>query len=74
MAIKAPKTKVDKKAPPVDNPEALGKRVNQVREEAFVLKRNMLSGDVQNVRAYKYKRRELARLLTRVNQSQKEEQ
>jgi ribosomal protein L29 len=48
--------------------ENLLKKVQDMRLEVITLKRNMLSGDVQNVRAYKYKRRELARILTSINQ------
>jgi ribosomal protein L29 len=54
-----------------DNPDLWPTEVIKLREEAVVLKRNMLIGDVQNVRAYKYKRRQLARVLTRINMSKK---
>ncbi len=46
--------------------------IKQMRLDLSTLKRNTLNGDVQNVRAYKYKRRELARLLTSVNMANKE--
>jgi ribosomal protein L29 len=41
--------------------------VNELREEAITLKRNSLIGDVQNVRAPRYKRKELAQVLTILN-------
>lgn len=47
--------------------EELVIQAKEVREEAVILKRNSLLGDVQNIRAYKYKRRELARILTLIN-------
>jgi ribosomal protein L29 len=49
------------------------KKISKVREEAETLKRNMHMGDVQNVRAYKLKRRELARVLTAFNNFKAEE-
>lgn len=52
----------------VETLESLQKQAIIIKDEALTLKRNTLTGDVQNVRAYKYKRRELARLLTRINQ------
>jgi ribosomal protein L29 len=54
-----------------DDPNVWPTEVIKIREEAVTLKRNMLTGDVQNVRAYKYKRRQLARVLTRINMSKK---
>lgn len=48
------------------------KKVNKIREEAATLKRNMHMGDVQNVRAYSIKRRELARVLTALNKMKSE--
>ena len=45
--------------------------IAQLKIDLVILKRNMLNGDVQNVRAYKYKRRELARLLTKLNATKK---
>lgn len=49
------------------------KQAIKLREEALTLKRNTLTGDVQNVRAYKYKQRELARVLTKINQAKSQE-
>ena len=51
-----------------DKPIDLNQQATALREETHTLKRNMLTGDVQNVRAYKFKRRELARVLTKINQ------
>lgn len=45
----------------------LAKKATELREEAIVLKRGTRVGDVQNVRAYIQKRRELARVLTAQN-------
>jgi ribosomal protein L29 len=42
----------------------IAKKITELKEEAAVLKRNMLIGDVQNHHAYILKRRELARALT----------
>lgn len=44
------------------------KKIDELRAEARDLKRNTMLGDVQNVRAYSVKRRELARALTVRNQ------
>lgn len=52
----------------------LNKKAAELREEAITLKRNTLMGDVQNVRAYKLKRRELAQVLTASNRKAKEEE
>jgi len=52
----------------------LKKNIVEIKEEAVTLKRNMHLGDVQNVRAYKYKRRELARALTALNNKSKLEE
>jgi ribosomal protein L29 len=49
------------------------KKIIIVREEAATLKRNMHMGDVQNVRAYSFKRKELARMLTELNKMKAEE-
>lgn len=38
-----------------------------IREDSVILKRNMHMGDVPNIRAYKFKKRELARVLTALN-------
>lgn len=60
------------KAKPIsDNPDLWPAEAIKLREEAVTLKRSMLNGDVQNTRAYKYKRRQLARVLTRINMSKK---
>lgn len=45
----------------------LAKKICDLKAELITLKRNTLIGDVQNVHAYKYQRRELARLLTAFN-------
>lgn len=52
----------------------LKKKATELRDEAVTLKRNTLMGDVQNVRAYKQKRQELARVLTASNRKAKEEE
>lgn len=65
-AIKSVKPKASKQ-PKVLTKEDLLTQINLIREEATALKRNMHQGDVQNVRAYKYKKRDLARLLTKYN-------
>jgi ribosomal protein L29 len=54
-----------------DNPDLWPAEASKLREEAVTLKRGMLNGDVQNIRAYKYKRRQLARVLTLINMSKK---
>jgi len=54
--------------------EDILKKVNDFRKEAAVLKRNMHMGDVQNVRAYKYKRKEIARALTQLNNMKPQEE
>lgn len=51
----------------------LSKKVLDIKEEIVILKRGTLMGDVQNVRAYKFKRRELARVLTALNGKGQEE-
>lgn len=43
------------------------KAIEDLRQEVTELKRGTMLGDVQNVRAYKFKRRELARALTARN-------
>lgn len=63
-------THVDTK-PISDNPDLWPAEAVKLREEAVTLKRSMLNGDVQNIRAYKYKRRQLARVLTLINMSKK---
>jgi ribosomal protein L29 len=68
--VAAQKSSAKKATPKLDNKADILKKINQVKQEAIELKRNMHLGDVQNVRAYKYKRRELARLLTRYNKAQ----
>ena len=45
----------------------LNSKVNATKKDLEVLKYNTRLGDVQNVRAYKYKRRYLAKLLTAFN-------
>lgn len=47
--------------------EDLVKKINETKQELAVLKYNTKLGDVQNVHAYKYKRRYMARLLTALN-------
>lgn len=44
--------------------DELGKKVTDLRAETVALARGTKSGEVQNVRAYGAKRRELARVLT----------
>jgi ribosomal protein L29 len=63
-------TRVDAKLV-TDNPDLWPAQAIKLREEAVTLKRGMLNGDVQNIRAYKYKRRQLAGVLTRINMSKK---
>jgi ribosomal protein L29 len=71
MTTKAKQPTTDKKAlAAAESPETLTVVAKKLHEEAVTLKRTMLSGDVQNIRAYKYKRRELARVLTKINQVQ----
>ncbi|MEI6237541.1 MAG: 50S ribosomal protein L29 [Candidatus Saccharibacteria bacterium] len=67
------KSTVDKPSKPLTKADIL-KKVNDLREEAAVLKRNMHMGDVQNVRAYKYKRKEIARALTQLNNMKPQEE
>lgn len=62
--IQKTEKKVDYKA--LDRKE-LTKLLVKLREEATTLKRNSLIGDVQNVHAYIYKRRDIARILTALN-------
>jgi ribosomal protein L29 len=50
--------------------EDLIKKIAEIRTECTVLKRNTLLGDVQNVKAYGAKRKELARALTAINSIQ----
>lgn len=47
--------------------------VKELKEESLILKRSTIMGDVQNVRAYKFKRRELAKALTALNSKGTEE-
>lgn len=47
--------------------EELAKTIASLRLEVVELKRGTKVGDVQNVRAYSVKRRELARALTALN-------
>lgn len=51
----------------------LTKIVAELKEELVILKKGTIMGDVQNVRAYKFKRRELARVLTALNGKGQEE-
>lgn len=66
MAAKKPEVKAPAKV--VDYKKLslaeLADKVSELRDEAVALKRGTRTGDVQNVRAYKFKRRELARALT----------
>jgi ribosomal protein L29 len=52
----------------------LHKKVLELRQESVELRRNSHMGDVQNVTAYKYKRRELARALTALNAKREEKE
>jgi ribosomal protein L29 len=58
-------------AKPVDIKSLSGadlvKKVAELRVEAAALKRGMREGNVQNVRAYTAKRRDIARALTALN-------
>lgn len=63
-ASKAPAKVVDYKALSLAE---LTEKVAELRDEAIALKRGTRIGDVQNVRAYSLKRRELARALTAQN-------
>jgi ribosomal protein L29 len=67
------KSTTDKPSKPLTKVDIL-KKVDDLREEAAVLKRNMHMGDVQNVRAYKYKRKEIARVLTQLNNMKPQEE
>lgn len=60
-AAKTPAKVVDYKALSLAE---LTDKVTELRDEAIELKRGTRTGDVQNVRAYKFKRREIARALT----------
>lgn len=66
-----PAAKTAKKSAKVNYAELpekdLYKKIDELKSEALDLKRGTKVGDVQNVRAYKYKRRELARALTARN-------
>ena len=55
----------------MDEKELLSK-IDELRLEKNELKRGTILGDVQNVRAYKFKKRELARALTFRNQTREE--
>jgi ribosomal protein L29 len=71
------KTSTDKTAPKNKEPKIITKadmlkKINKIREEAETLKRNMHMGDVQNVHAYSAKKRELARMLTALNNTKQE--
>ena len=52
----------------------LAKKVVDTKKDLEVLKDNTKLGDVQNVRAYKYKRRHMAKLLTALNSKQQQEE
>jgi ribosomal protein L29 len=68
---KAPK-KVDYKSM---NQDDLNKAIKGLREDTLTLKKGTVTREVQNVRAYSYRRKELARALTALNSiSSKEEQ
>jgi len=71
VAPKATPKAVKTDSKPLSNADML-KKISALREEADDLKRNMHMGDVQNVRAYKFKRRELARMLTALNKKSSE--
>lgn len=64
VAAKSPAKTVDIKSL---SKADLAKKVTELREEAAVLKRGMREGNVQNVRAYAAKRRDIARALTALN-------
>ena len=68
----AAKPSVTKKAKKVDykalKDADLYKKIELLRIEVLELKRGTVIGEVQNVRAFKQKRRELARALTARNQ------
>lgn len=64
-----PASKLDFKS--MDEKELLSK-IDELRLEKNELKRGTILGDVQNVRAYKFKKRELARALTFRNQPREE--
>jgi ribosomal protein L29 len=49
------------------------KKVTELQEELTVLKRGTTIGDVQNVHAYSTKRKDLARVLTALNNQSEEE-
>jgi ribosomal protein L29 len=66
------KTTADKPKKALSEADML-KKIAVIREEAATLKRNMHMGDVQNVRAYSFKRKELARMLTDMNKMKAEE-
>lgn len=66
------KTDSDKPKKVISEAEML-KKIATIREEAATLKRNMHMGDVQNVRAHSFKRKELARMLTALNKMKAEE-
>jgi ribosomal protein L29 len=51
----------------------LVKKVSELRVEIATLKRSMFNGEVQNVRAVGAKKRELARVLTALQQQAGEE-
>lgn len=51
----------------------LAKKATELRDEITILKRGTIIGDVQNVRAYSAKRKDLARVLTALNSRGQEE-
>lgn len=53
--------------------KTLDSKIQELLNEVAELKRNTITGDVQNVRAFINKRRELARVLTAKHQLHKEE-
>lgn len=77
MADKKQSAKTVSKAASVDykamDLKALRTKANELSDEVVVLKKATILGDVQNVRACKFKRRELARVLTLINSKTKEE-
>ncbi len=68
-----PSVKVKKTAKKEDykllSEKDLLEKIEQLRSDIFDLKKSTIIGDVQNVRAYKLKRRDLARALTVRNQA-----
>jgi ribosomal protein L29 len=74
---KQPKITVSKKVSFDDliklSAKELTAKISELQKEVVELKRNTLTGDVQNVRSYINKRRELARALTAQKQLAEED-